>query len=147
MPATAVASSAPTTNILVLENRHTGERLEIRRVRIDREEWLELYGSLPPRGEGPPLHVHLSEAEEFHVVSGVLSAEVDGRRVRLVPGESAVFPPGSAHRWWNADDEPLVVRGFVIPERGTDRYLHAMFDIVNASPTGRPSLPCMAHLA
>ena len=149
MPATALSSSDVTTresNVLVLENRHTGERLELRRARIDGQRCLELHGSLPPRGEGPPMHMHLTEAEEFHVVSGILSAEIDGRRLRIGPGESAVFPPGSAHRWWNADDEPLFVRGFVIPARGLDAYLHAAFDILNASPTGRPSLFFMAHL-
>lgn len=150
MTAIATAPAAVTADhraVLVLENRHTGERLEMRRVRIDGKDCLEMNGSLPPRGEGPPMHVHHAEAEEFHVVSGVLSAEADGKRVRLLPGESALFPPGSAHRWWNADDEPLMVRGFVIPERGLDRYLQAAFEVINASPAGRPSMFYMAHLA
>jgi hypothetical protein len=43
---------------LVLENRHTGECLALRRVMRGDQVWLELKGSLPPRSEGPPLHTH-----------------------------------------------------------------------------------------
>jgi hypothetical protein len=44
---------------------------------------LELKGSLPPRQDGPPLHVHYREHEEGTVVAGTLSAEVDGRQLQV----------------------------------------------------------------
>jgi hypothetical protein len=37
---------------LIIENRHTGERLALRRVKRGDEVWLELKGSLPPIGKG-----------------------------------------------------------------------------------------------
>ncbi len=60
--------------------------------------WLALKGTLPPRREGPPLHVHYKETEEGRVMAGTLSAVVDGRRVRVASGEIARFPVGSVHR-------------------------------------------------
>jgi len=124
---------------LVLEHRHTGERLELRRVRIDGETCLELRGSLPPRSEGPPLHVHLREGEEGTVIRGRLTATVGRQRVEAGPGETAELPLGSAHRWWNQGDEPLEFLGFVRPVVDLDRYLQAVFQMVNAGPPERPS--------
>lgn len=132
---------------IVLENRHTGERLALRRVKRNGDVWLELKGSLPPHREGPPLHVHFVEEEEGHVVSGTLSAVVDGEIVRVHAGGDARFPSGSAHRWWNDGDETLVFEGYSGPVVDLDRYLQAVFDVLNAGRPGRPSLFYMAHVA
>ena len=48
-------------------------------------------------------------------MSGTLSAEADGQRIQIGPGETATFAAGSAHRWWNDGDETLVVDGYVKP--------------------------------
>jgi mannose-6-phosphate isomerase-like protein (cupin superfamily) len=131
---------------LILENRHTGERLEMRRVVLDGETCLELRGSLPPHSEGPPLHVHLKEHEEGRVTRGRITAVVDGQRVEAGPGETAELPMGSAHRWWNEGDEPLEFVGYARPVIDLDRYLQAVFQIVNAGPPERPSAMYMAHV-
>ena len=80
-----------TTEARVLHNRHTGERLELRRVARHGQIWLELKGTLPPRRQGPPLHVHYQETEEGQVIAGTLSAVVDGRRIR-VGADTPVLP-------------------------------------------------------
>jgi len=130
---------------VVLTNRHSGERLELRRVRIDGVLCLEIRGSLPPHSEGPPLHIHHAEHESGVVNRGVLTAVVDGHRIQAGPGEPAELPMGSAHRWWNEGDEPLEFVGQAKPVVDLDRYLQAVFDIVNNSPTERPSLVYLAH--
>ena len=111
------------------------------------ETWLELKGTLPPHREGPPLHVHFAEDEEGRVVSGTLSAVVDGRQFTAGPGESVVISRGSVHRWWNAGDEPLVFEGYARPVVDLDRYLQAVFEVINASHGGRPPLFYLAHVA
>jgi mannose-6-phosphate isomerase-like protein (cupin superfamily) len=132
---------------ITLENRHTGERLTISRVTRGDEVWLELKGTLPPHREGPPMHIHFVEDEEGRITSGTLSAVVDGRQLTVGPGESASIPRGAAHRWWNAGDEPLVFEGYVRPAADLDRYLQGVFQVMNASPDGRPPLFYMAHVA
>jgi len=132
---------------IALENRHTGERLTLTRVVRGDEVWLELTGSLPPHCDGPPLHIHFAEDEEGRVTSGTLTAVVDGRRITVGPGASASLPRGSAHRWWNEGDEPLEFLGYARPVVDLDRYLQAMFEVMNAGPDGRPPLFYMAHAA
>ena len=130
---------------LILENRHTGERLALRRVRRGDEVWLELKGWLPPHKEGPPLHIHFAEDEEGRVRAGALSAVCDARRITAGPGESTSFPRDSAHRWWNEGNEPLEFEGYARPVVDLDRYLQAIFEVINAGPEGRPPLFYIAH--
>lgn len=131
---------------LVLEQAHTGERLEILRRRRDGEEWLEVRGYLPPHQPGLPLHIHLQEVEEVTVVHGTLSALKEGKTLKLGPGETLRLPRGSDHRWWNQGDEPLEFRAVVAPAVDLDRYLQAVFQVMNAGPRGKPPLFYMAHV-
>ena len=130
-----------------LENRHTGERLSIRRVKRGDEVWLELRGSLPPHRDGPPMHIHFAEDEEGRIESGVISFVIDGRRMTGGPGESLSIPRGVAHRWWNDGDQPLEFHGAARPAVDLDRYLQAVFEVINAGTNGRPPLFYMAHVA
>jgi hypothetical protein len=104
-------------------------------------------GTLPPHRQGPLLHVHHEENEEGRVIAGTLSAVVDGRAIQAGAGSSATFPAGSAHRWWNDGDETLVAEGYVTPLVDLDRYLQAVFDVLNSGPAAdRPPLFYIAHV-
>ena len=84
--------------------------------------------------------MHFDEDEGGRVVSGTLSALVGGQQLELNSGEELDFPRGSAHQWWNAGDEVLTFEGFARPLVDLDRYLQAVFQVVNAGPeVGRPS--------
>jgi len=132
---------------VTLELRHIGERLTLRRIKTDNGvEELRLTGSLPAHRRGPPLHIHFEEDEYVEVVSGTLSASVDGNSLVIKAGDSAHFPKGSAHRWWNDGDEELVLRGVVTPAVDLDRYLQALFEVLNAGPPNRPPIFYMAHV-
>ena len=132
---------------LTLELSHTGERLTLRRIKTDNGvEELRLTGSLPAQRRGPPLHIHFEEDERGEVVSGTLSALVGGNPLVIKAGGFGHFPKGSAHRWWNDGDEELVLRGVVTPAVDLDRYLQAMFEVLNAGPPNRPPIFYMAHV-
>lgn len=133
---------------LRLENRHTGEVLDMRRVRgVDDKTVLILEGSLPPRRSGPPLHVHADLRETIVVRAGSLGVRVGRETFVISTGKTAVAPPGIPHTWWNAGDEPLEVSGRVIPAGDLDRFIQAMFAVVNASSSGgRPSIFYIAHV-
>ena len=132
---------------LILENRHTGERLALRRVKRGDEVWLELKGLLPPHRAGPPLHIHFAEDGNGQVRSGTLSAVCNGRRITAGAGETVSFPRGSAHRWWNDANAALVFEGYAQPVVDLDRYLEAVFEVINAGPEKRPPLFYIAHAA
>jgi len=132
--------------LLLLENRHTGEWLRLRRVREGDQVVLEIEGGIPPHCEGPPLHIHVCQREEGVVARGILSGRVGGGGVTFSAGEAALFPAGVPHRWWNDGDEPLTFRGRAVPATDLDRFLQAVFAISNAGRPGRPSPFHMAHV-
>ena len=134
------------TDCLKLENRHTGEILELRRARDAEGQLVMLIdGSLPPGKDGPPPHIHFFENEAGNVKTGTFGTRVGGK-TKIVPvGESAVFPAGVAHSWWNAGEGGLEVSGQVRPVVDLDRYLQAIFAVLNASASGRPSIFYLAH--
>ena len=53
---------------------------------------------------------------------------------------------GSAHRWWNGGTETLQLDGFLSPVVDLDRFLSAIFDVLNSVPARRPPVFYMAHL-
>jgi quercetin dioxygenase-like cupin family protein len=130
-----------------LTNRHTGERLRMRRIVHDGAMCLELKSTLPPRRDGPPLHVHFDENEEGTVVAGTLGAEVDGRQLQVEAGGPVQLPRGSAHPWWNAGDDTLVLECIVRPLVDLDVFLASVFEVLNSGPAKRPPLFYLAHLA
>ena len=135
-------------NFLQLELRHTGELLRMRRVRDSQGQTiLALDGSLPARASGPPLHIHFLEREEIDVKAGTLGAQIGTEKIIVPTGGNAVLPAGAVHKWWNAGDDLLEISGRAIPANDLDRYLQAIFAILNASPSGRPSIFYLAHIA
>ena len=134
-------------NFLTLENRRNGEVLRMQR-RRDAEGRIVLYldGTLPSKAEGPPLHVHVREREEGIVKAGTLGAQVGGEKIVVPTGGTAVLPAGVPHRWWNAGDDLLEFNGQVVPVVDLDRYLQAVFAVLNASSKGRPSIFHFAHV-
>ena len=134
-------------NYLKLESRHTGEILRIRRGRgSDGQVFLTIDGSLPPHSAGPPLHIHYHQLEEGTVRAGSVGVQVGTER-RVVPaGGSAAFPAGVVHTWWNAGEVLLELNGRAVPALDLDRFLQALFAVINASPSGRPSLFYLFHV-
>lgn len=133
---------------LTLHNRHTGEILIMTRIRDEKGQMkLTLDGSLPAGAEGPPLHIHFHEDEIGRVVAGTLGAEIGGERITVPKGGEAVLPAGVPHKWWNAGDDLLEFSGHVSPGVDLDRYLQAIFAIMNAGPPGKPSIFYLAHVA
>ena len=132
---------------LELVNRHTGETLRLRRVRdFSGQTVLTIDGSLPVGASGPPPHVHFHQREEGFVKAGTLGARVGNREIAVPAGESAVFPAGAVHAWWNAGDQILEASGRAVPAGDLDRYLQGVFAVVNAGASGKPSIYHLVHV-
>ena len=50
------------------------------------------------------------------------------------------------HSWWNAGEELLELSGQAVPAVDLDRFLQALFAVLNASVSGRPSIFYLAHV-
>ena len=132
---------------LKLENKRTGEILRMRRVRdAEGQIVLSIDGTVPPRASGPPLHVHFHLREEGKVKGGTLGAQVGNKKIVVPTGGAPVFPAGVVHTWWNAGDDLLEFSGRAIPAGDLDRYLQAIFSVINAGSSGKPSIFYLAHV-
>lgn len=65
----------------------------------DGSDGLSLIESLAAEGDSPPLHVHRTEDELFHVLEGELRLRVGEADLRLTAGEAAVAPRGVPHTY------------------------------------------------
>lgn len=132
---------------LTLNNRHTGEILRLRRVRgLDGHTVLLLEGSMPSGTSSPPLHVHLDSRETIVVHAGSLGLQVGREKFEVPAGKTAAVPPGVLHTWWNAGDELLQLSGRTVPAGDLDRFIQALWAVLNASTSGRPSIFYLAHV-
>jgi hypothetical protein len=132
---------------LRIENRHTGETLRMRREHdASGQIILIIEGSLPPGSNGPPPHIHLEEREEGGVQAGTLGARIGNQTLVVQTGGNAAFPAGVVHSWWNAGETVLEFSGRVVPAVDLDQFLQALFAVLNASATGRPSIFYLAHV-
>jgi mannose-6-phosphate isomerase-like protein (cupin superfamily) len=78
-----------------------------------------------PYGSSPPLHIHHTEDEIFHVLEGRLRLRVDGSDVYVGPGETALAPLGVPHTYRVESGDGA--RGLVITARGDfERFVRAV---------------------
>jgi quercetin dioxygenase-like cupin family protein len=106
------------------------------RVRQDEgEDGISVLESLAPHGNSPPLHVHQTEDEIFHVLEGQLRVRAGDTEVRIGAGETILGPKGVPHTYRAESREGA--RWLVITRRGDfERFVHAL-----SRPAERPEPP------
>jgi quercetin dioxygenase-like cupin family protein len=91
--------------------------------------------SLAPQGDSPPLHVHRTEDEIFHILDGELRVRAGDADVRIGAGETILTPRGVPHTY--RVESPAGARWLVITTRGDfERFVRAV-----GRPAERPELP------
>ena len=88
-----------------------------------------------PHGDSPPLHVHQTEDEIFHVLEGQLRLRAGDSEVRIGAGETILAPKGVPHTYRVESHDGA--RWLLITRRGDfERFVHAL-----SRPAERPELP------
>jgi mannose-6-phosphate isomerase-like protein (cupin superfamily) len=110
--------------------------LETVRVRHDEgQDGISVLESHAPHGESPPLHVHQTEDEIFHVLEGELRVRVRDTEVKIGAGETILAPKRVPHTYRVESREGA--RWLVITRRGDfERFVRAF-----SRPAERPELP------
>jgi mannose-6-phosphate isomerase-like protein (cupin superfamily) len=99
------------------------------------EDGLSVLESLAPHGESPPLHVHHTEDEIFHVLEGRLRVRAGDTEVTIGAGETILGPKGVPHTYRVESHEGA--RWLLITRRGDfERFMRAF-----SRPAERPELP------
>ena len=106
------------------------------RVRHDEgDDGIAVMESLAPHGDSPPLHVHHTEDEVFHVLEGQLRVRAGDTEVTIGAGETILAPKGVPHTYRVESHEGA--RWLVITRRGDfERFVHSL-----SRPAERPELP------
>ncbi len=71
----------------------------IRVARVEGADGMSVLESLAPHGDSPPLHVHHTEDELFHVIGGELRFQLNDQDLRLAAGETLLAPKGVPHTY------------------------------------------------
>jgi quercetin dioxygenase-like cupin family protein len=129
MVAMAIGATAP-------EQLWFMDTLKTVRVRHDQgEDGISVMESLAPHGDSPPLHVHESEDELFHVLEGELRVRAGDADALIGAGETILGPKGVPHTYRVESREGA--RWLVITTRGDfERFVRAL-----SRPAERPELP------
>lgn len=90
--------------------------------------------SLAPHGDSPPLHVHHTEDEIFHILAGDLRFRVGDEELRAGAGETLLAPRGTPHTYRVESEQG---RWLVITARGDFERLVRAF----SRPAERAALP------
>jgi quercetin dioxygenase-like cupin family protein len=99
------------------------------------EDGISVLESLAPHGESPPLHVHQTEDETFHVLEGQLRVHAGDTEVTLGAGETILGPKGVPHTYRVESREGA--RWLVITQHGDfERFVRAL-----SRPAERPEPP------
>jgi len=91
-----------------IHNPVTGERVTFLATSADTDgEAVVIETVVQPDGCVAAAHVHPAQSERFAVKSGALGLKTGRKKQTLGPGRFVTVEPGTAHRFWNAGDEPV----------------------------------------
>src|SRR3954451_1252973 len=83
---------------------------------VEGTDGVSVIESTAPYGDSPPLHVHHTEDEIFHVLEGELRLRVADRDLHLGAGETMLAPQGVPHTY--RVESPAGARWLVVTTHG-----------------------------
>jgi mannose-6-phosphate isomerase-like protein (cupin superfamily) len=110
----------------------------------DTPEELELEGTWRPGGSPPPSHLHPAQDEYFEVLSGRLTAVVDGVTRELGPSDTLQIPRGTPHKMWNAGTEVATATWRTRPAGRTREWLRLIHRL-SGGGTRKPPVAALAR--
>jgi mannose-6-phosphate isomerase-like protein (cupin superfamily) len=131
-----------------IENPVTGERITFLATSRDTDgEAVVIETVVQPDGFVAAAHVHPSQSERFAVAEGKLGLKVGEKKLTLGPGDVAVVEAGTAHKFWNAGEEPVRFSCEVRPALQFESLLETMFALAADGKTSRKGMPNPLRLA
>jgi quercetin dioxygenase-like cupin family protein len=131
-----------------LENPVTGEVLVFHRTAAETNgESVLIETIVRPDGFVAAAHVHPYQAERFEVIDGLLGLRVGDQEMLAGPGDVAVVPPGTPHRFWNAGRIEARFLCEVRPALQFESLIETMFTLAADGKTNRKGMPNPLRLA
>jgi quercetin dioxygenase-like cupin family protein len=131
-----------------LENPVTGEAIVFHRTSDETGgESLLIETIVRPHGFVAAAHVHPHQTERFEVLEGMIRLRVGEEEMLARPGDVAVVPPGTPHRFWNAGEADARFLCEIRPALRFESLIETMFTLASEGRTNRKGLPNPLWLA
>ena len=131
-----------------IHNPVTGERISFLATAADTDgEAVVIETVVQPDGCVAAAHVHPSQSERFAVKSGTLGLKTGREKQTLGAGQFVTVESGTAHRFWNAGDEPVTFVCEIRPALQFESLLETMFALAADGKTNRKGMPNPFRLA
>lgn len=104
---------------------------------------LEMETTYPARSHKPPPHYHPFQEEDFIILSGEMTVNMDGQLRVLRQGDTLHIPKNTVHSMWNHTREKAVVNWKVQPALDSEYFFEIATGLANdgkMSTKGRPNL-------
>ena len=95
--------------------------------------------ALAPRSGGTPLHVNTLEDENYYVIEGTLTFQLDESTLEAPAGTFVHIPKGMVHTHWNATDAPVKLLAFPAPA-GFEKFFADLAGLMEKMPPGPPDM-------
>jgi len=129
-----------------IENKHGEKIVFLELIKEADGDKLVTEGFAKP-GCGPITHVHWKQEESLTVVSGKMATQIPGQEpVYYGPGETATFHRGTWHRFWNAGEDELHIKGWIKPVNNVEYFLTELYKAIDAGKNGRPESTAASFL-
>jgi len=113
-----------------------------------RGAWSLIESTVLPHFDGFKPHRHRKMTEAFYILDGILTMQLDDRRIRATPGSFVVIPPGMVHTYSNEEAAPARYLLFMSPG-GFDQYLVKLAEMIRSEavwpPADRAGLNALAE--
>jgi quercetin dioxygenase-like cupin family protein len=131
-----------------LENPVTGEVLVFHRTSKETNgESVLVETIVRPDGFVAAAHVHPDQTERFEVLEGRVGLRVGKEEIVVGPGDVAVVPPGTPHRFWNAGDRDARFLCEIRPALQFESLIETMFSLAAEGKTNSRGMPNPLRLA
>jgi quercetin dioxygenase-like cupin family protein len=118
----------------------TGESIEVIKSASDTAgAYLEAIVRLKANGDGPPMHRHPYQSEEFTVLEGTLMVEMDGVKHVLEVGETIRVEPNSVHRFSGHEGKAVAIKSIVTPALNLEYFITEIFEASNRNKAKAPT--------
>jgi mannose-6-phosphate isomerase-like protein (cupin superfamily) len=131
-----------------LENPVTGEVLVFHRTSAQTDGDSVLVETIVrPDGFVAAAHVHPYQAERFEILEGELGLRLGDQELVAGPGDVAVVPPRTPHRFWNAGSKDVRFLCEIRPALQFESLIETMFTLAAQGKTNRKGMPNPLRLA
>jgi len=100
-------------------------------------------------GGGNSMHYHKTFAEEFIAVDGILGVDLENKKLRLQPGDTATAEKLQIHRFYNPGNKPIRFLVKISPARQSfEDGLRIAYGLASDNRTNKKGIPkSLTHMS